>query len=232
MDILINHLTRMKHPYICVAGIDSGGAHVRPVLDVGQLPRSLLRSEGGVFELGAFIRLGLPEARPTPPEVEDVVFVGDESVHIRRVDPADFWTSVQSVALDRLAQVFGPNLQRLRRTAAAIPEGEGSASLGVIRLSEAALDVRRGFGKKQIRLAFQDADLEQIELKVNDLRLWEADQSTPRQDRVDALQPLLEGLAVSVGLSRAYSVPSYQGRWHWLQINNVFPEGDPLWARE
>ena len=30
MRILINHLTRMKGPHVCVAGIRENGSHIRP----------------------------------------------------------------------------------------------------------------------------------------------------------------------------------------------------------
>jgi hypothetical protein len=46
MRVVVNHLTRMSSPYVCVTGVDKSGAHIRPVLAAGQLDRTLLLSEG------------------------------------------------------------------------------------------------------------------------------------------------------------------------------------------
>jgi len=60
MRIVVNHLTRMDAPRICIAGIDpDAGRHIRPTTDHQHpLTRDLLASEGGPFALGALIELG------------------------------------------------------------------------------------------------------------------------------------------------------------------------------
>ncbi len=86
MEIAINHLTRMKSPYVCVAGVDRSGAHKRPVLAYEQLHRLLLGAEGGPFSLGTVLDLGSTTARPAPPQVEDVEFEREGVRPVRTLD--------------------------------------------------------------------------------------------------------------------------------------------------
>jgi hypothetical protein len=73
MKIVVNHLTRMRGERICVAGVDWATAeHVRPVTGpTSPLTRELLRSSGGLFEIGAVVDLGPVAACGQPPETED-----------------------------------------------------------------------------------------------------------------------------------------------------------------
>jgi hypothetical protein len=69
MHIVVNHLTRMEVPRICVAGIDPlTGRHVRPVT---RLTDRLTRTMLGTFSLGALVDIGratpVPQA-PDPPQ--------------------------------------------------------------------------------------------------------------------------------------------------------------------
>lgn len=237
MQIVVTHLTRMRHPYICVAGVDKKGEHRRPVLvdsDGGhkQLERNLLRSEGGHFELGAVVDLGNAQPQPTPPEVEDVIFAPVAVTAVKTFDPADFQRILDRLAEDSLRTIFGPDLERLSPTAAAVPEGRGEASLGVLKLTEAGLQVESEFGKQAMRFNFEDPDLGELSLKVTDLRLWESDHETPATDAVDRIKNHLDGCHIAVGLTRAREVSSYPGPRHWLQVNNIFPRNNPLWERE
>lgn len=236
MQIVVTHLTRMRHPYICVAGVDKNWEHRRPVLvdsDGGhkQLERNLLRSEGGHFELGAVVDLGNAQPQPTPPEVEDVVFAPVAVTAVKTFDPADFQRVLDGLAVDSLRTIFGSDLERLSPTAAAVPEGCGEASLGVVKLDEAGLQVKSEF-EKQVRFDFEDPDLGELSLKVTDLRLWESDQETPATDAVDRIKNHLDGCLIAVGLGRAYDADAYPGLKHYLQVNNIFPRDNPLWERE
>ena len=233
MQIVVMHLTRMKHPYICVAGIDKKGEHRRPVLTDSegghkQLERNLLRSERGHFALGAVVDLGNVQPQPTPPEVEDVVFAPVAVTAVKTFGPEDFQRLLDRLAEDSLRTIFGPDLERLSPTAAAVPEGRGEASLGVLKLTEAGLQVKA----QVLRFDFEDPDLGDISLKVTDLRLWESDYETPAADAVDRIKNHLDGCYIAVGLGRAYDTTTYPGPKHYLQVNNIFPRNNPLWERE
>ena len=236
MQILVTHLTRMKSPYICVAGIDKRWRHRRPVLADSegghrQLERNLLRSKGGHFALGEVVDLGSIQARPAPPQMEDVVFEPSGMTAVKTLDPADFLRRLHRVAGNSLRTIFGLELEGLSRTAAAVPEGRGSSSLGVLMLSEASLRLEE-YEKQVLRFDFEDPDLGELSLKVTDLRLWESDHETPATDAVDRIKNHLDECFISVGLGRAYDATAYPGPKHYLQVNNIFPRSDPLWERE
>lgn len=69
MILTVTHLTRMRPPNICAAGL-CDGVGVRPVL-AGQLHKRLLRSQGGPFAIGAMVDLGAVKHVGTAPEYED-----------------------------------------------------------------------------------------------------------------------------------------------------------------
>lgn len=232
MRVIINHLTRMQHPYVCVAGVDDTRTHKRPVLAAGRLGRDLLRSNGGSFSLGAVVDLGDVQPRPTVPEVEDVIFDSGQTEVVDHLEPVAFRELLEGIAVDSLSAVFGGDLVRKSGSAAAVPLGNGSASLGVIRLEDAELNSRISFGKPEVRLVFTDPLFGELSIKVTDLRLWEMDQATPATADIEAIKDSLSGCFVAVGLTRPFAVSSYKGVWHWLQVNNVFPREDPLWERE
>ena len=233
MRIVINHLTRMRHPYVCAAGFREDGSHIRPVFEQGQLGRSLLRSEGGPLSLGGMVDLGSIHSRPMAPEVEDVVFSPELVRPLKQFDGIEFGKLVGSVSKPSLSAIFGDKLTRLSGTAAAIPRGAGDTSLGVLRVSGGAhLQTTVSYRKHEIRFAFGDCCLGELSLKVTDLRLWERDHSTPAFSRIEAIQTRLQDCLVAVGLTRYWEVPRYPGFGHWLQVNNIFPIDDPLWTLE
>ena len=237
MQIAVTHLTKMSHPYICVAGVDKKRDHRRPVLVSAtgkhkQLGCDLLSSNGGPFELGRVVDLERVRPLPVVPEKEDVVFDPAQAKFVKMLEEDQFLQLLERCAEDSLGSIFGQDLEQLSGTAAAVPEGKGEASLGVLRPSEARLEIRWERNKEIIRFGFADPDFGEIKLKVNDLRLWESDYKTPATKAVNKISDNLEGCFVAVGLGRAYDVSSYPGPRHYLQVNNVYPRGDPLWARE
>src|SRR3989442_15885593 len=97
MRIVINHLTRMKPPYICVAGLlENGSAHVRPV--AGHLPRALAASNGGPFDIGAIVDLGQVQHTPTRPETEDHRFNPQSASRVEYLTSADLWRLLTRVS--------------------------------------------------------------------------------------------------------------------------------------
>ena len=136
------------------------------------------------------------------------------------------------VTADSLRAIFGPDIARMSGTAAAVPQFSGSASLGVLRLDGARLSVETRYDPPAIRVHFTDPDLGSLAIKVTDLRLWESDHASPAIANIKRIENALDDCYLAVGLSRALRVTNYEGVWHWLQINNVFPTSDPLWALE
>lgn len=231
MRIVVSHLTRMRQGYMCVAGVVNG-SHKRPVLEHGQLSRTLLTSEGGPFSLGALVDLGTVELRPNAPEVEDVVFYPEHARYVRHLKAEEFFEkSIESMSKSSVKEVFGEELEKRYTASAAVPIGIGSSSLGIVGpLEKANIFVDTAYDPK-IRLSFADPIMGDIKPSVTDLRLWKKDHRTPNIEIIDMIRERLKGCYIAVGLTRAYK-DRYGKEWHWLQVNNVFPVGDPLWSRE
>lgn len=228
MEIAVNHLTRMQPGYICVAGIDiQTGQHVRPVI-YGRLSAALLARYGGPFALGAVVALGSVHAEGRPPEVEDRRFESKRARRLRTLDGAAFWRLLRDVAQPSLAAIFGPELRLVGR-AAALPTGHGIASLGCLIPAappQLALDPA---GK--LRCTLGDGALS-ANVSVTDLRLYEDDYTTPRREAVERIAAqLASGVPsiLSVGLTRPFQKPEGGEALHWLQVNNVHLEDEPLW---
>jgi len=232
MKIAVNHLTRMKFPYICVAGLTGSGSHIRPVIPSDQLHRRLLGEEGGPFSLGEVVELGSTTPRPARPALEDVEFEPYKASSVRLLGRDAFRKLLKGAAKSSLSKIFGPDLRRTSRTAAAVPEGRGGASLGVLGpIRKAWIKSRIEMHRPVIRCSFADSDIGYVSLKVTDLRLWKNDHTTPEVAAVRAIEPQLEGCYLAVGLTRAWSPHPSEPSEHWLQVNNVFPIHDPLWSR-
>lgn len=84
MQVVINHVTRMSSPRICVAGVDRATSeHVRPTTGRSDpITRDLLRENGGPFGMGALVDLGSVTAEPSPPETEDRRFCKEIRKHV------------------------------------------------------------------------------------------------------------------------------------------------------
>ncbi len=74
-----------------------------------------------------------------------------------------------------------------------------------------------------------------VDLSVTDLRLYAEDQKTPRAKVVADMQRRIRrgvGVILSVGLARAFQVTGDTARRHWLQVNNLHLEDDPVWRAD
>ena len=177
MKIVINHLTRMRSPFICVAGVElRTGTHVRPVVAGKQLHNDLLVRHGGPFEMAARIELPTVTPVPHPPEVEDHLFTSNEAELEGYLPPDRFWELLNRIARPKLAQIFGPALTKRGAQAAAVDIGKGSASLGcLVPARPPRLYLR---WDKRIRIEVTDGDLN-LDLSVTDIRPYGPDYVTP-----------------------------------------------------
>ena len=91
MRITVDHLTRMRPGYICVAGVDvSSGEHIRPALR-GGLTVDLLARNGGPFDLADLVDLGMVEYCGHAPQTEDCSFDQRAARCLHRIPPGHFW---------------------------------------------------------------------------------------------------------------------------------------------
>lgn len=229
MKLVVNHLTRMKQRFICVAGIDTEtGKHVRPLVPFSGFTRMQLLRRGGPFDIGSVVDLGAVKYAGRAPELEDHNF---QKGHARRVGEeaaGDYWRRLEAVSQDTLADIFGPDLRPQGRTLALEPH-KGEASLGCLALrSAASLHVdERG----SIRIEFTDGE-HTANAPVTDLRLHATDLETPEHELVRRVSERLEAgerAILSVGLTRPFQKSTDTTPRHWLQVNNIHLESDPLW---
>lgn len=229
MRIVVNHLTRMGAPRICVAGIDQvTERHIRPTTPSSDpITRSLLVVEGGPFVLGGIVDLGTVQPAPSPPETEDHRFSTRAITSVGRLDPAEYLELLDRVGADNLESIFGPELEQRGRSFA-IEEGHGTTSLGVLRLQE-QLDLEiDAYGK--LRLRFDDGGTP-IHVGVTDLRFVEEDHRTLKYDVIEDVRQRLRGgvgAVLMVGLARAFTAAGDDRSRHWLQVNGICLEDRPL----
>ena len=229
MAIVINHLTRMGAPRICVAGIDpTTNEHVRPVTDGREtLGRELLESEGGPFGLGAVVDIGEARPVPSPPETEDHLFSVPAATAVGQLSAGQYLGLLEDIAHDDLEAIFGPALER-RGGSYAIDEHTGEVSLGVLRPKLPPTLHVDGYGK--LRMTLSDVE-DPPRIVVTDIRFVEADHQTVRGDLVEAVNRRLSQetpALLMVGLARAWQAAGDDRARHWLQINGVCLLDDPL----
>lgn len=240
MQIVVNHLTKMSPGFICVAGIDTRtNTHVRPKLH--RRPRlDNVRENGGVFGIGEVVDLGRARYVGTPPEVEDVD-VADHHVAPRsRVDPAVFWGMLTAVSSDRLQQIFGKDLKRVGTTAAT-DEKHGTASLGCLdatRINDLIVERRHtALGPQESLRISIDVGAVALVLPLTDLRFCKlhcsGDTWLVHHEIVQSVRRRIQDgvpVILSVGLSRPFKPSAADVPRHWLQVNNIHLQDDPLWG--
>lgn len=226
MEIVVNHLTRMRGGFVCVAGLGRNRLHVRPVLENGRLRKELVADYGGPFAIGAVVDLGETVPRPSAPEIEDHVFDPDLSRHVRVADESKLWGVLDDLAASSLTEIFGDVLVRDGRTAS-MPAGAGAASLGIYR---PAGRPRLERGNGQLRMIVRDPELGKLSLPVTDLRLYDIEGDAVAPRRVDLLEDRLRrrDLLLAVGVSRAWQRDGDEPK-HWLQVNNVHLDDNLFW---
>jgi hypothetical protein len=223
MRIVVNHVTRMAFPRICVAGVDPETLeHVRPTTTpIDPITRNLLRKRGGPFGVGAVVDLGTVVPEPTPPETEDHRFKTTEARHVDDMAGGEFLELLNEVSAPDLARAFGPTLGRVGWKYA-VEVGHGEASLAVIRArNQLDLTVDDQFGRLQLR--FNDVNPPTY-LSVTDVRFYEADQETIKTDVVDDVSRRLKNgvdAFLMLGLARAYQASNDDRERHWLQLNGL-----------
>lgn len=227
MEIVVTHLTRMAPGYICVAGIDpKSGNQIRPVTPGGRLPRALLVEEGGPFEIGCVVDLGPTQHVGQTPEHEDHSFEPGRTRRIGQLNPDDFRALLEGSAKGSLREIFGSELHQQQRSCV-FEENTGDASLG--HLEAGTLQDLYINDWDKLRAVISD-DVFTAHVSVTDIRFYSADYSSLHVATVESMQARLAAsvpMILSVGVGRPYWK---QGNRHFLQLNNLHPQDDPLWT--
>jgi hypothetical protein len=158
----------MQPGYICVAGIEPGtNKHIRPVLNHRRLPRSLLRKEGGVFEIGALVELGPTAEIGHVPELEDNEFVIENLKYRRKLKPGEFWNHLIESSQNELTAIFGNELQQ-HESSCTVDVDTGESSLGNLQPERISYLGVNAWDK--IRIHISDGKVHP-DLSVTDIRL-------------------------------------------------------------
>lgn len=220
MQIIVNHLTRMQTGYMCVAGINTANnQHIRPVLR-DRLKIDLLALNGGPFDIGSLVDLGQVRYCGSPPEVEDYYF-NLQNIRSKGVlPPEQFWQRLQIVARSSIVEIFGPAIKQVRR-ACVVDVRTGNASLGCLIPTVPPLLSINSYGK--LRVAITDGKFD-LDLSVTDIRLYEADQKTPKESLIQQINKRMQDghpVIISLGLTRPFRPYDDSVEQHWLQLNNI-----------
>ena len=237
MIVVINHLTRMSKGNVCVAGVDlRTSQHVRPILQWDQLTSDVLARNNGPCDIANVVDLGAAIHIPKPPHIEDHAFRPSWAKLVERCDAETFWALLHSVSKPKLRDIFGDELKLIGQTSCGTELGKGEASLGCLRPSRRPrlryfYDGR--FGKPRIRINVDDGTFDAW-VGVTDLRLYKNDLVTPDRQVVEKVSGRLQqsgAVILAVGLTRPYSSSSRHKAEpsHWLQVNNIHLETDPVW---
>lgn len=230
--IFINHLTRMKEGFCCVAGVDAiTGKHVRPVLRGRNLSTDLLARNGGPFDMAVTVQLDSIRPVPQAPEMEDHLFDPRKARAVGVVTRDGFWRLLNRAAKSKLSELFGPHLVGRSVASCAVDKGKGRASLGcLVPKSRPILLVRRESGKQKIRMKVTDGQF-YLDLAVTDIRLYQDDHVTPDSKLVGRIAKRLafqNDVILSVGLTRPFKGTEREPV-HWLQVNNIHLKEKPIW---
>jgi hypothetical protein len=234
MRLVVNHLTRMHHGHVCVAGVDlDTHRHVRPVLLRDALTPGVLARNGGPFDMANVVQFTGRKRCPTKPHVEDRLFTPSRAKLVDTVDAERFWALLVTLSKRKLRDIFGNDLRRTGRSSAGTDAGKGEASLGcLLPMRRPDLCVRiKGERGPRIRMHVRDGQLD-VWVAVTDLRLYQNDHTTPDQATVEKIRRRLAGPAaviLSVGLTRPFASSAEAKPLHWLQVNNIHLEDDPTW---
>jgi hypothetical protein len=216
--IIVNHLTRMRSPRICVAGINTASfEHVRPVTPSTDLiTRELLRDNDGPFSVGALVDLGDVVPCPKTPQTEDHEFNAMRAERIKDLTDDEYLYVLGKVSDADFQAAFGPDLVTIRPRKLAVPAGCGTQSLAVVHVVEPKLQII--FGKLYLVLASPIP----AAIRITDVRFYEPDETIKRGVVKDVNRRLASGVTAyaMLGLAQA-KFDEDGGDVHWLMANGL-----------
>lgn len=220
-QILVTHLTRMRYPYVCVAGIDTRTKrHVRPVLELAQLHRDLTVGPDR-FAIGCVMDLGPTTSVENPPHTEDHLFEVRSLRSLKIVPPSELWGVVEARAVPSLTRVFGSQLQFSANGAFQIA-GTGRVSLGYLKPERVTLRIDGGRVRATVNIDGRDFDF-----SVTDRACFiERTQAfAPNGVAVAAINRALsqrQPCVLALGLARPWTARGTTEARCWVQVNGVF----------
>jgi hypothetical protein len=229
MELIVFHLTRMDKGNICIAGIDPiTGNQVRPVIKFKNFSKDHLDCNGGCVNMGKVIDIGKARYVGQKPELEDFDIDPAALKVGRNLYPVEFLMHLKEKSRGNLKQIFGEGLQ-IHGYNGVVDVGTGSASLGFLAPKTKPTVRINEHGK--IRVGLLD-DSHKLYLSLTDLRFYLEDSLTPNEDVVDRISRKIRNgarIILGMGLTRSWQKPGDDKPYHWVQVNNIHFEDDPMW---
>lgn len=218
--LTITDLTKMGGDRVCIAGIDSGGVCVRPVLPPPGILLRYLQAEGRtVIKPRAKIEFELLPTSSAAPHTEDMEFEVDTWRYLGDCDDKEWFQLLDRDADPSIEAIFEGALRERKYV---LPR-EGLRSLGTVRA--ARVHHVRLFDRYQppsLRLRFSDAAGVVYDLPINDLAYRE--RVTTRGAAGKETQALRKTpvLFLRLGLGRPWLRPGDPQKKCWLQITGIY----------
>lgn len=218
--LTITDLTKMSGDRVCIAGIDSDGVCIRPVLPPPGILRKHLQAEDRTaIKPRAKIEFELLPTASAAPHTEDMEFEVDTWRYLGDCDDKEWVQLLDRDADPSIETIFAGALQEHKY----VLPGEAPRSLGTVRA--ARVHHMRLFDRYQppsLRLRFSDAAGVVYDLPINDLAYRE--RVTTRSAAGQETQALRSTpvLFLRVGLGRPWRRPGDPEERCWLQITGIY----------
>jgi hypothetical protein len=231
--LAITDLTRMQHGHICIAGQDSEGRCIRPVLPPPGIPETLaLANDQAIIFPFAAVELDIKQHTPKPPHTEDHLFDAHSVIFKGTLKEEQKRRVVEKSRFPSVAAIFDQPIAH--DTGFHVADGQGPRSVGTVR-PKAFHKIFYSPGDDDAwnyRLGFYDEADEYYRLKITDLT-WNyycaaqrADAHGPTEIAEEFSQRLKGQLVyLRIGLSRGWK--KFPGRC-FLQINGLYTFPDYL----
>ncbi|MCC6313760.1 MAG: hypothetical protein IT337_07080 [Thermomicrobiales bacterium] len=173
--LTITDLTRMSGRRVCVAGVTSDGACIRPLPQPGDLEEPwLYQGDRAVIRPFAVVEMDVTcrDSRAKPPHTEDRI-VARQYRHVDDLDTVERRDLLCGLSDDgAVEEIFGAHVHGdPEREGVWVSAGSGTRSLGTVRaqhVSGVTYGPKENGGNKY-RLSFQDKKQDYFDLSVTDL---------------------------------------------------------------
>jgi len=167
----VTDITRMREPFICVAGVTNRGEAIRPLFRQDRIHQDWCCQNGTIIRPFTRINLDLLEHDPHPPHTEDWHADMDSLEVLGDVSEEKKLTILRKICDPDLATIFGAEIRNEHgQRAVYIQTGEGNRSLGTIQPHRMFDFKHRNFDRGwDYRVSFFDASDTYYQLKIVDL---------------------------------------------------------------
>jgi hypothetical protein len=232
--VTITDVTRMRSPYVCIAGVRKNNTNIRFDFDAGRIPESWLYQNGMVI-IRPFSRITVNCVCPrsTPPHTEDWVITGNSKKQLIMLPENERRKFLDPLLDPAVKNIFGAEIHH--EHGFSIQEGQGTRSLGTIKVSRINQvryeEYESGWN---YRISFADAAGDAYSLGVTDLAFHcyldflRSKKQLNSQQIGEMVTNCLQSSVVYLRLGLTRSGWEKYPHRHFLQVNGVYTFPDYL----